>query len=456
MKKILITFLLFCFITLLFFPLSIKAATSSSNNYQLTDQIDYGGGTMESDKYSLFGFITDIGNVSFWLFMPDVTADEEVISQPGKIPPAVNSIDKNILVGENKLTLTGEIGQLKIVGDLTLDNLAKGLDIPVMAAVAGLTLAVSFVPVLFNLSLLAPFSSIWASFLSLFGFGKGRKKWGVVYDTETKRPIPLAVVQIFDKEYNKLLNTQITDREGRFSFLVQPGKYYIRVNKKNYVFPSKMDSFGYHGHDMVLSSSEVVNFNIPLDPQIKTLAHRINVLAVIQRYFEYTRIPLLVFGTLISTWLYVVDGGYLNLGFLVIYVIIWITELYKLRQSRTMGKTFEEVTHVPLDLTILRLFNKGDKLVSTRVSDQKGQFKFLVDPGNYYLTAIKQDYSPFKTGNLNFSKAAAINLDVPLKKQIIPGPITDKPIIKHHTKLRSSQSRESTSQGDTFWKVPNT
>ena len=60
------------------------------------------------------------------------------------------------------------------------------------------------------------------------------KGWGIVYDKQTKRPVSGAVVRIFEPKYSKLLETTITDRKGRYSFLVGPNKYYTRYEHKNY------------------------------------------------------------------------------------------------------------------------------------------------------------------------------------------------------------------------------
>lgn len=60
------------------------------------------------------------------------------------------------------------------------------------------------------------------------------KNWGVIYDETTKQPIKMAVARIFDKEFNKLLDTQVTDDEGRFAFLAAQRQYYVTYEKQGY------------------------------------------------------------------------------------------------------------------------------------------------------------------------------------------------------------------------------
>ena len=42
------------------------------------------------------------------------------------------------------------------------------------------------------------------------------KKWGLVYDAETKRPVKNAVVRLFDLALNKMVAVQVTNSKGRY------------------------------------------------------------------------------------------------------------------------------------------------------------------------------------------------------------------------------------------------
>ena len=60
------------------------------------------------------------------------------------------------------------------------------------------------------------------------------KKWGIVYDESGRKPLVQAVVRIFDKKYNKLLETQITDKNGAYGFLAAKNVYYLTAEKTGY------------------------------------------------------------------------------------------------------------------------------------------------------------------------------------------------------------------------------
>lgn len=58
--------------------------------------------------------------------------------------------------------------------------------------------------------------------------------WGIVYDVHTRRPLANAIVRIFEPKFNKLLETKVTDGQGRYAFLVGPSEYYATYQKPLY------------------------------------------------------------------------------------------------------------------------------------------------------------------------------------------------------------------------------
>lgn len=61
------------------------------------------------------------------------------------------------------------------------------------------------------------------------------KGWGIVYDKKTRRPIANAIVRIFDLEFSRLLETQVTDGQGKYSFLVGSNRYFTTYEKPGFV-----------------------------------------------------------------------------------------------------------------------------------------------------------------------------------------------------------------------------
>lgn len=67
------------------------------------------------------------------------------------------------------------------------------------------------------------------------------KSWGVVRASWSRKPIARAVVRIFDKEHNKLLETKITNRVGRYGFLVNSNVFYLTASKPGYTTTKTKD-----------------------------------------------------------------------------------------------------------------------------------------------------------------------------------------------------------------------
>jgi len=92
--------------------------------------------------------------------------------------------------------------------------------------------------------------------------GRRPKSWGVVFDAITKKPLGLTVARIFETQYNKLLETQIADSNGRYAFLVGRNQYYATFEKAGYQ-PFKTEVV-----DLTAPSKEAV---IGMDVSLKKL-----------------------------------------------------------------------------------------------------------------------------------------------------------------------------------------
>ncbi|KKQ79004.1 MAG: hypothetical protein UT02_C0050G0001 [Parcubacteria group bacterium GW2011_GWC2_38_7] len=58
--------------------------------------------------------------------------------------------------------------------------------------------------------------------------------WGIVKDFLTGKGIKKTIVRVFDTRFNKLLDTQVTDNDGKYGFLVSKGEYYMTGHHENY------------------------------------------------------------------------------------------------------------------------------------------------------------------------------------------------------------------------------
>ena len=58
--------------------------------------------------------------------------------------------------------------------------------------------------------------------------------WGIVRDKTSNKPLSNAVVRLFEPKFNKLIETTVTDRHGRYAFMVGQSKYFVTYEKPGY------------------------------------------------------------------------------------------------------------------------------------------------------------------------------------------------------------------------------
>ena len=130
----------------------------------------------------------------------------------------------------------------------------------------------------FRLNLTKPYYGVLQCYMSIIDLDNDKKgilfllqdttpPWGTVLDSSNYEPVNLAIVRLFDNSNNKLVETAVTDDNGRFGFFVKPGGYYITVGKDEYHFPSQ-NRAGYHGEMIDVRSKEegIIKVNILMDP----------------------------------------------------------------------------------------------------------------------------------------------------------------------------------------------
>lgn len=172
--------------------------------------------------------------------------------------------------------------------------------------------------------------------LELFYFLRKNKSWGVVYDSATKRPLEMAAIRLFSSENKKLLSTHVTDKNGRFNFLAQPGTYYLEVSRSDYHFPSRKvtgNSDGYYakvynGGELVMKRAGFVSTNIPLDPASSEQKPGASVGWIVFTFLDYLRLPFLVLATALIAAVYFLGRVPFLLIFAAILAAIWIEEIY--------------------------------------------------------------------------------------------------------------------------------
>jgi hypothetical protein len=74
------------------------------------------------------------------------------------------------------------------------------------------------------------------------------KNWGIISDDSSKAPISRVIARLFNSQFNKLVDTQITNADGKYYFMAGDAKYYITYEHKEY-HPQKTDIIDLEGKD---------------------------------------------------------------------------------------------------------------------------------------------------------------------------------------------------------------
>lgn len=245
-----------------------------------------------------------------------------------------------------------------------------------------------------------------SSLMVAFGLKRKSKAWGTVYDSVTKQPLDPAYVMLNNTKGEEV-NTSITDLDGRYGFLAEPGSYTMIANKTHYKFPSQklagltndeIYSNLYFGGDVDISKEgDVIARDIPLDPEKfdwnEFAKRQKNLMKLYSQteilYRQLADILFLVgFASAILSVLLAPDRT--NFTIVVLYIALGILISLNIK-TRTFGQVTEKDTGYPLSFAILRVFNAGlDHEMIKRVANKFGRYYILVPPGKYYLKIEKK------------------------------------------------------------------
>ncbi|MEO8637674.1 MAG: hypothetical protein ABI430_02105 [Candidatus Taylorbacteria bacterium] len=277
---------------------------------------------------------------------------------------------------------------------------ALGLIVPFLAVVSS---SLSFNSLA---ELLLQLRRFWGLLLIFFGIKKRITPWGTVYDSVTKQPLDPAIVSALDISGNVVAES-ITDLDGRYGFLLSPGKYTLKAQKTHCVFPSERMSgkgfdeiYGdlYFGGMIDISSGEIVKKNIPLDPvgfDWNEFAKHDKDLMIFhsknERIFALVREILFGAGLVFTIVENIFNFSTLNLILSFAYIILCVMYMFGIR-GRQYGTVIDSRTGQPLSYAIIKVYTP-DKfaVIKSVVSDAYGRYYCLVPPGEFRVEIQKKN-----------------------------------------------------------------
>ncbi len=267
-----------------------------------------------------------------------------------------------------------------------------------------------------------------------------RLGWGVVYNALSKIPLDLAIVRLINQNTGRVVQTRVTDKEGRYLLMSMPGLYRIEVNKPNFIFPTvylknfkEDDAYTdlYHGEPIeVREKGAVIAANIPLDP-IEARPSRSRL--VWQQIFKGAQYGLAIAGIVLAGVSVIISPKwqtYLVLAGQIAFFLLFL-RLARPPKPKGWGIVYDKKSGKPLAQTVVRIFEtQFNKLLGSQLSDSKGRYAFLTGRNIYYVTAEKEGYETGKTSEIDLRAEKKVELvapDIPMSKA---SEKTNKKVIK--------------------------
>ncbi|MAF13977.1 MAG: hypothetical protein CMI53_03735 [Parcubacteria group bacterium] len=260
-------------------------------------------------------------------------------------------------------------------------------------------------------------------------FRRKRRKWGTVYNSLSKQVIDLAIVRLYQKENSRLVQSRVTDKLGRFSFLASPGRYYITVTKSKFAFPTEylkdktedakyLDL--YHGETIEVTEERAdITVNIPLDPEVE---EKPVTKVIFQHYLRKVQFVASFAAVPLATISMVISPGALTFTMFGFHCLLFVLfrRLGYQKPPKNWGIIYDKGNKKPLGRAITRIYDKQyNKLLETRVTDGRGRYSFLVNNNTYFVTAEKLGYKKFKTDEIDLVKKdleTVVGMDIGLEK----------------------------------------
>lgn len=330
------------------------------------------------------------------LLIPEWSEPGEPVEpdEPKPPPPIVTFIDKVVddVVDTTEFILEGLFGDLN---EYELENINTTTTIVTLLVGLGTLLGgLLYIPIyLFELLL---------SFLSWLGLRKKGKLSGYVYDSDSKEPIPQAVVRTYNLE-GKLIWTDVTDNRGFFNLALRDGVYKLEASSNKYSFPSKV-IFGkadyplenvYHGEEFTIKNGIVPEFSIPMDSIDLNWFRRLLITANSRTrvLFKVLSVILFLFGLIFSVYTYHINSNIFNFLIIVLYIPSFLLVTKALfKKGLEYGVVKNEEGEVLSDVAVGLRDVEYKRIVAKRITDGKGRYRFIVDMGVYNIEVLDTEY----------------------------------------------------------------
>lgn len=285
--------------------------------------------------------------------------------------------------------------------------------LPVITSI-GLVLAKEAIRSLINGSNLYNF----IHYIFLGGWTRRRKRpWGICLSLTSQLPIAGVLVQLMSATGKKIIDKTITNKFGKFVFLIKkPGSYQIVVSIRGYErFVSQelnIKNINNAPQDMVIHLKD----NLGLAQF--AVGRTASALILLFNILNHLRMPINILGTILAIYQVLIVNDNVSWLILLFYIVVWIIEIGSKIARRTFGLVSDIRTGKALSRAIVRFFkiqNGNPALVATAVTTDDGAFRFLLNAGQYQCGAVRIGYNSYTSKILTFNNNIQPNLNIRLE-----------------------------------------
>ena len=244
------------------------------------------------------------------------------------------------------------------------------------------------------------------SILQLIGLSRRALGYGLV-TTRRRRPVKGARVELLAPTDRRVVETQITDQEGRYAFRQNPtGLYIVRVTADGYAATE------FRARGAMIHRHVKLGLNLENDDRRLRRLRRWSAFA---RQLVWISLIILAVGT--ASWFVILAHGQWSLlielmG--VYYALAWLLEWLLLASPRPFGVIKDAVSGAPIALATVRIIDQSGRVVATEVTDQLGRYRALLASGQYDFVYSKLGYQSLTKRRVAVARTGSTGLHVKL------------------------------------------
>lgn len=235
--------------------------------------------------------------------------------------------------------------------------------------------------------------------LAFIPWRKRKKYWGLVLDSRTSSPIPLAVINVFDLSTNKIVATTVSDMEGRYGVILDQGSYQLDVKHYEYTLAVNKLPGIYFGQAIEVKKESQLDLNIlmdktshssePIGNKLKKLWHAFMV------KFSNAYPYILTIFLAVNIYFLAITSEVVYVYLVIYHVFLVLFFFFSISKYRGKWATcIDSMSGQVVPRALVKLYKLDtNELVDTKVADAKGRVNFIIPSGQYQLIASAAGYS---------------------------------------------------------------